>query len=198
MAKRQVGLDAVGETCDVHSIGDDGDAALGYAASHDVLLEAVADRRDVIGPAKRVRLERAARAVARSPLAGGSVINCRVLPECAHFVNERDPEGARHAQRRQGIQDRRMGVQDVGLRQRGNLANSPLRRAHQRKLAQHRHASERCRRTRGAIEVQSVDVLVRRSRSRVLRARDVKRLPSQAVLFAQDFPSTERVAALQG
>src|SRR4029078_6558311 len=72
-------------------------ALLRNPARDDVVLEAVADRCDMIRAAHRPRFQSARKPVAETPLAVGAMVDCGILLESPDFINDRDAHPAAYA-----------------------------------------------------------------------------------------------------
>ena len=110
-----------------------------------------------------MRLQCAGQAVAQAALAGGAVVHSSILPERAHFIHHRNAEAAAHGERRQRIEHRRMGMQQIGPDLPCHLLNAPFQITHHRPFTQQRHLGVPACAQRGAEKVQAVNVLFRRT-----------------------------------
>src|SRR5688572_32524607 len=89
-----------------------------------------------------------------------------------------------------------MGLNDVRFFHRHDFADPLAQRLNDRELIEHGKLRERSARLGRAIEAQAVVLFDGRSVPSMLRARDVRRLPAELALLAQDRGAAEGVAAL--
>ena len=181
----------------IHAVRNDRHATLGNAAGDDVPLQALADRRHVIGAAKRERLQRATQAIADAAFAAGAVVDGGILPERANLVDHGQPEQPARAQRRNGIEHRRVRVQYIGTRVSRDLKDALRGRPHLCPLARTRDGVQHRWRLPRPIEAQALHQLVGLRRGDVLRTGDLHRFPAQPLLLAQDGTRAECISALQ-
>ena len=111
--KRGVGRVVDAECKRVDGIGNDGNPMAENAPGNDFLSQAFANGRHVIGPAHRKSLQRTGDAIAEAALARAAVIDSRVFPKGPHFVDHRNAAPASDPQRGQGVEHRRVGMNDV-------------------------------------------------------------------------------------
>ncbi len=63
----------------------------------------------------------------------------RIFPEAANLIDDGQPKIRRNTKRRHGIQDRRMGVQDIGSKRMNQLPQAPGCRVDDGKLIENRN-----------------------------------------------------------
>ena len=97
----------------IDRIGDDRDLVAWDAAGDRFGAQTLADRRHGVGAMQRAGLDEPRRPVTQAGLAVGAMARRRVLPQSAHLVDDRDPVPSAGAERRQRVEDRRVGVQDL-------------------------------------------------------------------------------------
>ena len=177
--QHRVGRLARGERLRVDRIGNHRDLRRRDAARDDVVAQAFADRRHVIGASQRVGLEAPCQPIPQTVLARSAVIDGCVFPERAHLVHDGDAELAADAKRGDGVQHRRMRVQDVRANLAGNFLEPPLDAPHQQQLGDAGDARRGCGAGR-AEEMPAVDVLLGGRRLRGVSASSGETFPSRA------------------
>ena len=197
LAQRLVGRGAEAKALDVDRIGDDGHLVGGNAARGDVAAQPLADGRDVIGEGHGARLEPARQAVAHAALARGAVIDGRILPRRTHLVDHRQAILPAHPDRRQRVQHRRMGMQDVRPHLLDHLGDPPAHGRHQPQFADSRQLRSSVGVERSAEEMPVVDRLLGDRRRTLLRRSEMEGLPAAPTLLAQQGERAKRVAAMQ-
>ena len=195
--QRRVWRAAQAEGVQVHRVGNHGDLGAGHAARHDVGAQAFANGEHVVGTLDGAGLQAAGGAVTQAALVGGAVVHRGVLPERANFVHHRDAQLAPHLEGRQRIEHRRMGVDDVGLDLAGDFFQAPAQCLHQGDFAAHRQVSQQPGAARRAVKMQAIDVFFSGLGRALLGRGDVKRLPAQRALLAQQRRRAKGVAAVQ-
>src|SRR6266446_1239984 len=104
-AAKGVAIDRVGDDRDPFTR----DAAVGY-----VLPQPLTDRRHRIGAAPRMSLEQLRRMIPQICGTVGAVVSYRILPQRSHFIHDRQAVPATGADRRQCVEHRRVGMQNIG------------------------------------------------------------------------------------
>ena len=126
------------------------------------------------------------------------MIDGRVFPEGANLVHHGQPQFAPHANGGHGVEHRRVGVNDVWPHLLGHLAQPARELPHELPLTKQRQAGCRARCSGSAIEAEVVNGLQGLFGNALLGGREVKGLPAQRPLLAQQGGSAKRVAAVQG
>jgi hypothetical protein len=196
--QRRVVLAGHGKIADIDGVRDHRHLVRGDAAFDDLGAQAFADRGGRVDAFQGPGFHRAREPVTQAPFAAGAVIDGRVFPEAADFIDDGNAETAAHAQRRDGVQGRRMGVQDIGPeldRQRKQLLAQAIDDG---QLAQHRQARGQARMGARAVKAEAVDHFERRRRHALLGAGQLMGFPAERALAAQDGAGAEGVTAVQG
>src|SRR6516164_4099856 len=135
--------------------------------------------------------------IAQTGISMSAVTGCRVFPECAHFVNGWDPMLASGANCRQDVEDRRMGMEDLGTQFADHLIDAPTEVIDNSQFAKPGHPSGRPFWHRRPQKFPVANSLPRWSRRIMLAARQQKRLPAQRPLLVDDPERAIDIAALQ-
>jgi hypothetical protein len=184
----------VAEQVKVDAIGRDDDLRGIDAARDQVAAQSFADHRDGIGGADGMTFELAGQKIARAALAARAVADRGILPEGANFVDHRNSEPFADAQRREPVENGRVGVEQIGapfidqrrdaVRQRADFAPFAPRRA------------RGCDRRR-AIEGQPVDGFDGRSGVGMADPRHPGNRPPLRRLRLHQRPGTKGIAAVR-
>ena len=195
--ERFVGAAAGIEGFNIDGIGNHCYLFRGNAARDDVAAQSFADSRNLVGPPQRPGFKVAGYAVAQTAFPRCTVIDGGIFPESANFINDRQTEAAPDAQRGNGVEHRRMGMQDMGADFGDHLGQAFLQAFHQLHFAEYRPFCRRSCRARRTVKVPAVDVFLRRRTADVFGRSQVKCFPAQAPLPVQDRQGAECIAAVQ-
>ena len=186
-----------GEFIAVDGVGNNGDLVAGDTAGDRIFPQALADRRHCIRAMKRAGLDGPGHSIPQARLTMGAVTCRRVLPKGAYFINDRNRMPPAGPNCRQGVEDRRVGVQYL----RANLADYfvefPVEIADDRELANPRQPSGDPGRHPGPQKLPFTDALSRRSRRVMLAAGQQHRLPAQHPLLVDNAEGAIDIAALK-
>ena len=178
----------------VDRVGDDRDLVVGDATGDDLAPQPFADCCHRVGAPQCAGFEEPCRAVAQP---AGAVARGRVLPQAPDLIDDRNALAAAGADRRQGVQHRGMGVQNLRLDLADDLVQAAAEIADDLELAHPgQPGAEAARHPRAQI-FPVADSLARRSRRVVLAARQQHRLPAEGPLLVDDAERAKDVAALQ-
>ncbi len=140
----------------------------------------------------------AGEAVAQAAFGGGAVVDRGVFPEGADLIDHRDAQLAGDLDGREGIEHRRMGMDDVRANFPRDFFQAGFELLHQAPVRLTTgQAGQAPSGDRGAVEVQAIDVFERRCGFALLGRGEVKGLPAQRALLAQERRGAEGVAAVQ-
>ncbi len=125
------------------------------------------------------------------------MIHRGIFPGSAHLIDDRDAMSPPYPQRRHSVQARRMSVQDVRSDRREELLESLRSGVDDHHVVEDRNSLQLRGLDSRAVEVESCDVFLGLPRRVVFRCRQLKRLPPQSPLLAQQRQRAKCVAALQ-
>ena len=149
---------------------------------------------DRVGAVAGARLEPAGGAIAQVAFAPRAIAHCRILPEGADLIDQRQAMAARHGERGHGGQHRRVGVEDVGLELAHQRVEPGRRGGDLGALAQQRRAPAG---VGGAVEEQALGLLGVGAGHGVARGGQVVRLDPHGAAGAHERAGAEAVARME-
>jgi hypothetical protein len=156
-----------------------------------------ADGDDGIGLAEGVVVELAGRAIAQRAFGVRLVADRGVFPEGADLVNRRNAQRLAGPGGGDRVERRRVGVDEVGLLVRGDMADAARGGAHQRDLADGGPAGQRRGDGRGAVKGEAVGLFIGRAGHIVFRGGEMDRFPAHPTLRRQKREAAHRIATHQ-
>src|SRR6187401_2667124 len=125
------------------------------------------------------------------------MINRRILPRCPHLVDQWNAQPPPDAQRGNGIQDRRVRMQNVRPYTPGNLLDAMGYFTHQLNLRNPWYAVKQSTRRRRAIEMPAVHLFFLGRYRPLFGSGEMKRFPTQRALLLENRERAECVTAVQ-
>ena len=190
-------LAADGEFVDVDRIGNDRDLAGRNAARDEIAAQAFADDGDGIGLLHRPGFQRTGEPVAQAAFFRAAVVDRRVFPEGANFIDHGDAQLAADTDRRHRVQHRRMRVDHVGLQISCQGQQTSLDGTHHGERIAAGQARQQPGRFRRAIEMQAVGLLFHHLAIDLLGTGQVVGVPAHFPLVVQDRRAAEGIAGMQ-
>src|SRR5271163_4153515 len=127
----------------------------------------------------------------------GPMARCPVFPQRTHFVDDRNAMTAADADRREGVEDRRVRVQNLRAYFVDDLVEATPEIADDLQLASPGQPRAEPNRRRRAQKLPITDAFARRPGRVMLAAGQQHRLPSQGPLLIDDAERAQDVATLQ-
>jgi len=191
--QRRLARGSLSEQVQVDPVGAEHDLVGGHAAQHQIVLQALADRDDGIGPGNDVILQRAGQPVFQVAFGAGAVADGGILPEGADFIDHRNAQPPCGDQRGLAVQRGRMGVKQIGpplSRQRHDGIGQQIDFA---PFPQPRWAARRAAR---AMKSQPFGLFDIRARRNVAQAGDPAHFQPHRLLRFQDRAGAKGIAAV--
>ena len=190
VAQARVGRNAERKGRRVNGVRNHGDAIGVDAAYGDVAAQALADGGDPVGALERKTFQPARQPIAQAAFGGRAMVHGGVLPGGTHLIDHRQAMPATDPQAGQGVEHRRVGMDQVGLDLTHQFAHAACGELH---LPDQPGTGG----TGRAEEAPAVDLFLQDRRCTLLRTGEMKGLPPQPALLAEDGQGAEGIATVQ-
>src|SRR5574343_80723 len=135
--------------------------------------------------------------MAQAAFRSAAVVDGCVFPEGADFVDDRNANPSGDLDCWQGVEHRRVGVDDVRPDVTGDCFQPGFQLLHQGQFAADGQIGQPAGGGRGAVEAQAIHVVDRCNRLSLLGRGQVKGFPTQGLLFAEQCCGAKGIAAVQ-